>query len=296
MSTGGDFLRVSDYSAERLVAVVESAVGLESQFASRAVVPVLDGYRLAFWWDGAGFRNRVAFELGARLLGAVGIEVPGSVGHGEEIADVAAYLENWFDAVVVRTPELASLSTLAEATSSTVINARTTHNHPCEILGDLAFLHTSTVHRLGDPLHLVFVGPATNLLRSWVEAAVVLPITVTQVCPPGYELRDPAASVGTVTTPGDLETAVGEADVVYTDCWPADLDGTGRLQFDALRVTARLLDRCNSDAVFLPCPPVTRGHEVSADAMSHARCRVVEAKRWLLHAQNALLVQALVDE
>ena len=66
-----------------------------------------------------------------------------------------------------------------------------------------------------------------------------------------------------------------------------------RAAFADLRVTADVLDRCRPDALFLPCPPVTRGEEVSADAMEHPTCRVVEAKAWLLHAQNALLVDGL---
>jgi len=55
--------------------------------------------------------------------------------------------------------------------------------------------------------------------------------------------------------------------------------------------TEAVLD--GSRAVFLPCPPVTRGQEVSAGAMLHPRCRVVEAKAWLLHAQNAVLEWSL---
>jgi ornithine carbamoyltransferase len=55
----------------------------------------------------------------------------------------------------------------------------------------------------------------------------------------------------------------------------------------AWQVSGAALD--GTAAVFLPCPPVTRGQEVSADAMTHPRCRVVEAKAWLLHVQNAVL-------
>jgi ornithine carbamoyltransferase len=34
---------------------------------------------------------------------------------------------------------------------------------------------------------------------------------------------------------------------------------------------------------------VTRGQEVTADAMSHTTCQSTMAKAFLLHAQNALL-------
>jgi ornithine carbamoyltransferase len=59
------------------------------------------------------------------------------------------------------------------------------------------------------------------------------------------------------------------------------------LELLALQVSGATLN-CTA-AVFLPCLPVTRGQEVSSDAMTHPRCRVVEANAWLLHAQNTVL-------
>ena len=75
-----------------------------------------------------------------------------------------------------------------------------------------------------------------------------------------------------------------DADVIITDCWPADCDVAELVRW---QVTEAALEA--GRAVFLPCPPVTRGQEVSASAMRHPACRVVEAKAWLLHAQNAVL-------
>ena len=75
-----------------------------------------------------------------------------------------------------------------------------------------------------------------------------------------------------------------DADVIITDCWPAGAEPAALLRW---QVTEAVLEA--GRAVFLPCPPVTRGQEVSAGAMLHPRCRVVEAKAWLLHAQNAVL-------
>ena len=234
------------------------------------------------------------------MLGATGVEIPGAVGQGEDIADVAGYLGNWFDAIVVRTPNFESLVSLAAATPAMVVNARTTLNHPCEILGDLAFIHASG-HDMAGTTNVVFVGEATNLAHSWFEAAAVLPLAVTQVCPPGFEVdmgrwRELVpAPIGTMEVSHDLGGLLGNAHVVYTDCWPSGLDAENQHKFRDLQITAELLDQLPRGAAFLPCPPVTRGEEVSADAMSHPTCVVTEAKRWLLHAQNALLVRGLTS-
>ena len=63
--------------------------------------------------------------------------------------------------------------------------------------------------------------------------------------------------------------------------------------FAPYRITANRLRLAAPEVLFLPCPPVHRGEEVSADAMEAACCRVYEAKNYLLHAQNALLLSLL---
>lgn len=284
--TRHDFLRVDDRTADELLGLAEAAAELEARFHDRRLPALLEGCRIGLWWDGPGFRNRVAFELGVELLGATAVTIPGPVDGGEATADLGGYLGNWLDALVVRTPELTALETLASSTQAMTVNARTRQNHPCEILGDLAFV-ASTGRDLTEPLVVVFVGEPTNLLRSWQEAAAVLPLEVRQVCPPGFE----SASAAVVRH--GFDGILDDADVVYTDCWPSGLEADQRAAFADLRITGALLGRCGPDALFLPCPPVTRGEEVSADAMDHPACRVVEAKAWLLHAQNALLVDGL---
>ncbi|MGH9210488.1 MAG: ornithine carbamoyltransferase [Acidimicrobiales bacterium] len=297
----GDLLRLCD----RTGAEIEGLIGRAAWLRANPRPPhSLGGRRLAFLWDGEGFRNRAAFELGARLLGGIGVEIPGRLGEREAIGDLAQYLDNWFDAIVVRTSRFERLQELADAATAPVVNARTRHNHPCEILGDLAFIR-SLRGRL-DGLHIVFVGEATNLCHSWCEAAAVLPLAVTQVAPPGFEV-DPSwwetltpAPPGTLALTDDLADAITTADVVYTDCWPPratddERERVGAL-FEPLQVTAALLERAPTAALFLPCPPVTRGEEVSADAMTSPKCRVVEAKDWLLHAQSALLEEILAED
>jgi ornithine carbamoyltransferase len=95
----------------------------------------------------------------------------------------------------------------------------------------------------------------------------------------------------------DLEGSLRTANVVYTDCWPTRTDAEARerisREFSSHRITAELLDLAPPSCVFLPCPPVTRGEEVSDDAMTNARCKVYEAKDYLLHAQNALMSMLL---
>jgi ornithine carbamoyltransferase len=292
-----NFLQVCDFSSHDLLALLARALDFEEAFHRRALPPLLRGKRVALSFEDDGFRNRVAFELGVRSMGGEAIYVPGRLGQREPAGDIARYLSNWFDAVVIRTPEYKIIEEFAQAAGVPVINARTRHNHPCEILGDLAFVRKKRGELAG--LKVVFVGEATNLCHSWFEAGTSLPIEVVQVCPPGYEINSAYLSTlqkraqGNLRVSHELVEEVKRADVVYTDCWPQDDNRDGAKTvlraFGPFQLTAGLLDEAPKECLFLPCPPVTRGQEVSVDAMTSRKCVVYEAKEFLLHAQNALL-------
>ena len=104
----------------------------------------LAGKRLALIVDDGGWRNTTAFELGIQAMGGVCARPPARFGAGEATADLAKYLDNWFDVLVVRTRELSILRELASSADAPVINARTRSNHPCETLGDLAYIRSKS--------------------------------------------------------------------------------------------------------------------------------------------------------
>ena len=297
-----NFISFLDWSAEELMHIVEAAESFRRRWKARNSPPVLRGKRIALIWDASGFRNRVAFKLGIAELGGVSVEVPGRLYERERIEDVARYLDNWFDAIVARTATHEHMLRLARSTRAPVVNARTSFNHPCEILGDLAYLKEQRGELEG--LRVAFIGEATNLGHSWFEAAARFPIHVVQVCPEGYGVKKEflqeiaQEAEGEVAVTQDLLSAVADADVIYTDCWPArETDEDHRRVSDLFlpyQVTERVLMASSDEVIFLPCPPVHRGEEVSASAMNSPACHVYEAKEYLLHAQNALLA-ALLD-
>ncbi len=296
-----DFISFLDWSADELSDLVEAARTFRRLWVEGKSPLALKGRRVALMWGASGFRNRVAFELGIAELGGMSVEIPGPIDEREPLEDVARYLDNWFDAVVARTATHDQMLRLARSVRVPVINARTSFNHPCEILGDLAYVK----EQRGDltDLRVAFVGEATNLGHSWFEAAARFPIHVVQVCPAGYEVeaqflqRIAREAEGEVSVSQDMHSAIADADVIYTDCWPARATAEEHQEIRDLflpyQVTEETLRASRPDAFFLPCPPVRRGEEVSAGAMNWPGCRVYEAKEYLLHAQSALLVSLL---
>lgn len=276
-----DFVRFHDLGADTILSIIDRAKALAVAWDERAMPQRLAGKRVALIADDGGWRNTTAFDLGIRAMGGICVQPPIKFNVRETTAELAGYLDNWFDILVVRTRELSTLRELASRARAPVVNARTWSNHPCETLGDLAYV--SSRRGTLEGLKVVGVGPDANILRSWGEASIVLPIEVTQAYPADWHIRDIASPRFTVSS--DLD-ALFDADMIITDCWP---DGAREDQLLEYQVSASLLDKCRPGAIFLPCPPVTRGQEVTADAMSHPTCQSAVAKAYLLHAQNALL-------
>ena len=224
------------------------------------------------------------------MLGAECVQVPVALSGREVIADLAQYLSNWFDLIAIRSPSLEQMTDLARRTKIPVLNLRTRQNHPCEILGDLSFIKETGRSLRG--LSVVAVCAAGNIVHSWAEAASVYPLTLMQIAPKDFWIDERIYSASRITRTEDL-SAISGADVVITDCWPC---GDRASNFSAFQITGAVLDDLKPNSLFLPCPPVTRGQEVSEDAMTHEKCMVFQAKSHLLHAQNACLEAMLLRQ
>jgi ornithine carbamoyltransferase len=289
------FIEITDFTTEELSNILDRADELQKCWQTNSMPQSLVGQKIALWFFGNGFRNRVAFEIGARAMGADVCFIPGELGVQEPLEDVGHYLKNWFSMLVIRAKSHEALTSVASQVDIPLINARTNHNHPCEILGDLQFIRQRRSSL--EELHVVFVGEVTNLCMSWFEAAVRLPISILQVAPPGYELdadslaRLNANARGRIEISHDLADSVRpDTDVIYTDTWPTIGEPAEiKAAFLPYQINTSLLDQMNQDGFFLPCPPVTRGQEVSVEAMNSPLCLNYQAKGFLLHMQNAIM-------
>ncbi|MBY3441768.1 ornithine carbamoyltransferase [Rhizobium laguerreae] len=282
-----DFLEFHSLPLEVITAIIDRAGQLAKHWADRTMPQSLQGKRVGIIVDDSGWRNTAAFDLGVKAMGGVSVQPPINFNVRETTADLAGYLDNWFDLLVVRTKELATLRELASAMDAPVINARTNSNHPCETLGDLAYI--KSVRGSLEGLKVVGIAPDANIFRSWVEASKLMPIQVVQVYPEPWHVTDPNLLNPRFETSRDVRHIL-EADVIITDSWTKQAD---ERELAAYQLTSEFLDKGKRDMVFLPCPPVARGQEVTADAMSHPTCQSRPAKAFLLHAQNALMEWAV---
>lgn len=280
-----DFLELTDLTPSAIEDVAERALVLEEKWNGRNMPQSLSGSRIGLIEALPGWRNPTALHLGVSALGGICTPVSVRLEGAEEVEDLAGYLDNWFDLLGIRAPSLDLLKRLANALEAPVLNLRTNENHPCEVLGDLVY--AKSVRGSWDGLRIAVVGPVANVVRSWSEAAKTLSIEVIQVAPESFQLRDETSGQRFSAT--DDLAVCESADLVITDCWPQGASEEEKRALATFRIDAKRMDRWRSDVLFVPCPPVTRGEEVSADAMVHPRCLARPAKAFLMHAQNALV-------
>lgn len=283
-----DLLSLAELDAQSLENLVVRADQLKENWHDGKMPQSLVGRRIGMIEELPGWRNPTAIAVGVAAMGGSCVSVTAKLEGAETVEDLAGYMDNWFDLMAVRTPNLRTLKSFANALKAPAMNLRTNDNHPCEVLGDLAYVRSVRGSLIG--LRVAIVGPAGNIASSWFEAAHVLGLEVLQITPKGFEATEDAR--GSCDATDDVRAIEG-ADLIVTDCWPADIEAASVDAFQTCRIDAVKLDRCKTDALFVPCPPVTRGQEVSEDAMLHPACVATPAKAFLLHAQNAYLEAAI---
>jgi ornithine carbamoyltransferase len=247
-------------------------------------------------------RTRVSFEIAMRQLGGDVVMLSADemqTGRGETIADTARVLSRYVDAIMMRTDNAARLHELAANATVPVINGLTNASHPCQLMADVM---TFEEHRGSIAGQVVaWCGDGNNVACSWIEAAVrfgfALRIATPELRRPPQKLVDWARAQGAqIELTGDPEQAVRGARCVVTDAWVSMNDDPGENRHNLLapyRVTAALMSRAASDALFMHCLPAHRGEEVTAEVIDGPQSVVFDGAENRLHAQKGVLAWAL---
>jgi ornithine carbamoyltransferase len=293
-------------------AAIESIIGLAADvkrlpFEYRRS---LDGKVLALVFEKHSTRTRVSFEVAMLQLGGASLFLGAEALHlrrGESMADTARVLSRYVDAVVARVFSHDDVVELAEHATIPVINGLSDRLHPCQALADFLTLRERFGKLSG--LKLVYVGDGNNVCHELLLGGVKLGVRVSVAAPRGYwpEASVVASAVHEAERAGtpipeigvDPGSAVDGADAVYTDVWVSmgqEAEAEERLRsFEEYAVTAAMMARAKSNAVFMHCLPAHRGEEVRSEVIDGPQSVVFDQAENRLHAQKALLLHLLGD-
>lgn len=296
------FLTLLDFSSEELISVLDRADELKKLQRQGSVHESLKNKVLGMIFEKSSTRTRVSFEAGMSQLGGSAIFLSPrdtQLGRGEPIEDSARVLSRMLDVVMIRTFGHEIVEKFAEYSRVPVINALTDEFHPCQLLADM---QTFREHRGSiQGKTVAWIGDGNNMCHSYVNAARQFDFELNVAAPAGYAPDSDLVQRNKqrVNLVADPQVAVQGADLVVTDVW-ASMGQEGESDqrvsaFEGFQITPELMDRANSDALFMHCLPAHRGEEVSADMMDDSRAVVWDEAENRLHAQKALLEALLLS-
>jgi ornithine carbamoyltransferase len=302
-----DYVNENDWAPAEIERVLDLAAEVKKRPDDWRTA--LAGKSLAMIFEKSSTRTRVSFEAGMFQLGGLGMFLSSrdlQLGRGEPISDTARVLSRYVDGIMARTYAHATVEDLARFASIPVINGLSDLLHPCQALADFLTVRERFGSTRG--FGLCYVGDGNNVAHSLLVTGAKLGARVAVVTPPGFEPRPEVVAWaeaaardtgGAVLVTTSLEEGAAGARAVYTDVWASmgqEAEAAGRAKkFEPYRVTRRVMQMAEPDAIFLHCLPAHRGEEVAADVIDAPSSAVFDQAENRLHAQKSLLVTLMAE-
>ena len=270
----------------------------------------LEGKTLAMIFQKSSTRTRVSFDVGMYQLGGRAIFLSSNdlqMGRGEPISDTAKVLSRFVDGIMIRAIEHDDVIELAKYSDVPVISGLTNLEHPCQALADMLTIK----EHLGDweGKKICFVGDGNNVCNSLLLIAPLLGMDMSVACPKGYEPNEDILKTAQefanennteIIVSDDINVALDNVDVVYTDVWVSMGDEAEAKQREIdlapFQVNSDLMSIANDGAIFMHCLPAIRGQEVTGEVIDGPNSVIYDEAENRMHAQKAVLYYYLKDD
>jgi ornithine carbamoyltransferase len=305
---GRDMLNLKDYSQEELEYLID--LGIKIKNNPEKYYDSLRRKTLVMLFEKSSTRTRISFEAGMNQLGGHAIFLDwksSQLSIGAELKDEARSIERYCECIAARVRKHETLQVITNSVQVPVINMLCEKYHPCQGLGDIMTIKDHLGSLKGKKL--VFTGIANNVSNSLVAAGTKLGMRITLAVPEkdpnavDPELEKMARKTGLYEETTDLESAVKDADIVYTDTWvniefmtdPKFKEEKGRRVkvFKPYQLNAELLEKTGSDAKLMHCLPAHIGYEITRDMVDHANSIMFDQAENRMHIQKSILVSLI---
>lgn len=263
---------------------------------------------LGMIFEKSSTRTRVSFEVGMHQLGGTPLYLSSNdlqIGRGEPISDTARVLSRFLDCIMIRAKSHENVEELIKYADIPVINGLTDKEHPCQAFADLL---TIKEYKGDFNRKLVFIGDGNNVCNSLLLAASYTGMDMTVACPEGYEpdediynlaLEEAKSTGSNITIEHDVNKAVENADILYTDVWVSMGDEEEAQErkrvFNEYQINSKLLSQAKDDAIVMHCLPAIRDQEITEEVMTSSHSAIWDQAENRLHAQKAILYLLLKD-
>ena len=132
------------------------------------------------------------------------------------------------------------------------------------------------------------------MCKTYIEASGLLDFELHIACPEELSQNINLPKNSKVTFYESIENATEGSHLVSTDVWISMGDEEHKSKKTTIlkeyKVTPKLMDRADKNAIFLHCLPAQRGQEISETMLDDPRSFVWEQAENRLHVQKSLLI------
>lgn len=301
---GKSFLTLVDYSKEEIEYLIMLGIELKRKLKKGIPYQPLKGKILGMIFEKSSTRTRVSFEVGMLQLGGHALFLSKNdiqLGRGETVADTAKALSRYLDGIMMRTESHNKLTEFVEHGTIPIINGLCDIYHPTQAIADFMTIYEEKGTFSG--LKLTYIGDGNNVANSLMITGAKLGMDVTIATPKGYEPPEQLikqakacalAQGSQLVITNDPESAVANADIIYTDVWTSmghEDESKQRLEdFKGFQVNSAITKLAKQNHIFLHCLPAHRGEEVTAEVIDGPHSVVFDEAENRLHAHKAILV------
>lgn len=223
------FLTLKDYSKEEIRYLLDLAHQLKKDKKSGKIGKHLEGKNIVLIFEKTSTRTRCSFEVAALDEGGhVTFLSNSQMGKKESIEDTAKVLGRMYDGIEFRGFKQETVEDLAKYSGVPVWNGLTDVDHPTQTLADFLTIE----EHLDKPLEevkFVFTGDIrNNVCYGLMYGAVKMGMHFVCLGPQSLQIdpevlaycqEEAKKSGGIIEVLDNVEEAVKDADVIYTDIW-----------------------------------------------------------------------------
>lgn len=266
-----NFIALKDFSEREILYLIDLAAEFKELKVQRKLHKYLEGQNIILLFEEASARTRTSFEIAAADLGMTTSFInytQAKMGENESIEDTFSVFDRYYDGIVYRGHEQNLLEKLVKITEVPIYNAMTDMFHPSQMISDMLTIRENFGYLRG--LKLAYLGyPGDIMPNSLVITCSKLGIDFVGCGPRKFFPRRDLVRLSRkfsdkhdsdVIYTDDLEEAVADADIIYTDMWISltekenpPMDRIRRLY--PYRVTDEVMAMCDKDAIFMHCLP-----------------------------------------
>ena len=223
-----NFLSIYDVDHHLVQSFISNAINIKSN-KENDDKNFADGKILASIFEKPSTRTRLSFDVAMRKLGGQCIVIDQNKLHlgnnKESISDTAKTMSQYVDIVMYRSQSHETIQQMASFSSIPIINGLSDFSHPCQAMADLMTIYEKKSGL--DGVRVNWIGPITNVTRSWIEIANLNLGINLSIFTNDYYIDEYSKKCEMYNVKPDLEKIkiynnikdISRADVVITDTW-----------------------------------------------------------------------------